>query len=485
MRILLLPAFAFLLAFIHGTAAEPLTLDLGSGVKMDLALIASGSFTQGSPFNEAGRGDDEAQRPVTLTQDFYLGQTAVTRAQWERFATETHYRTEAESGPSGGFGWDGSAMTQRKEFTWRNPGFAQTPDHPVCLITYADAQAFCQWLSRKTKRPITLPTEAQWEYAARAGADLNSTGTAWHKGNAGNSTHPVTSTQPNAWGLHISGNVAEWCADWYAPYDLNSVTDPLQTNANLSDKPRRILRGGSWARDAKNTRSAARFRADAQSRNADIGFRVVCSTQAAPTQITTSEVALPRMQPTSQDAPLDFNQSTTSAPRSFGVSLIKFLSQLPCILIPLGIVIFIVRKLIGNLKGNSSSVVNPLRPTDTTMNRSSAASSAQTRLVDDGFWLQMNCPHGTQIHYAYRPLGGMEVTDQLLYQPNAEGHFVYTGSKPESARVTSIGEVVDDSTFAKGSTTFDPGPGAGIGGSGFHVGGHSSSSISRQYPSAY
>jgi formylglycine-generating enzyme required for sulfatase activity len=196
----------------------------------------------------------------------------------------TDYRTEAESGPSGGYGWDGTALKQDRQYNWRNPGFDQQDEQPVTTVTYADAQAFCDWLSRKTKRQFSLPSESQWEYACRAG-----TTTAWHNGDdesrvkeiawfkpiAENATHPVGLVHPNPWGIYIGGNVFEWCQDWYAPYPARAVTDPVQTNMNLSDKPRRVLRGGSWLQESRFTRSAARYRNDAHSRNADNGFRVM------------------------------------------------------------------------------------------------------------------------------------------------------------------------------------------------------------------
>ncbi|HEX7262368.1 MAG TPA: SUMF1/EgtB/PvdO family nonheme iron enzyme, partial [Luteolibacter sp.] len=272
-----------ILSGVHGTgwAGEPMgPLDLGGGIRMELVRIPAGEFLQGSPADEPGRGADEDRRQVSLTGEFHISRTAVTRGQWERFIAETGYRTEAEGGKSGGYGWDGNGLVQRKDFTWKTPGFPQDASHPVCLVTFSDAQAFCQWLARKSGCQITLPTEARWEYVCRAGTTSpwhsgNDTA-AWHKGNSGNGTRPVDSIPANPWGVIIGGNVSEWCLDWYAPYTSGHLTDPCQGNPNLSDKPRRVLRGGSWNRDAKNTRCAARFRADPRSRNADIGFRIVC-----------------------------------------------------------------------------------------------------------------------------------------------------------------------------------------------------------------
>jgi len=509
MRTRILFTLGALLAASPLIAASPtLSLDLGAGVSLDVVLVSSGTFNQGSPAAETGRGEDEVQRKVTLTKDFYIGKTSVTRAQWERFVAETKYRTEAESGPSGGFGWDGTAMTQRKEFTWRNPGFAQSGDHPVCIVTWFDAKAFCDWLSKKAGRSVTLPTEAQWEYAANTGGGISSPAmNLWSKQNAGNTTHPVTSTTATGRGLHIGGNVAEWCEDWYAPYAGDEVTNPLQNNQNLSDKPRRVLRGGSWARDAKNTLPTARYRADARSRNADIGFRVVVAADLP----SPAGVPLPRFQPT-LEAPIPSNEAPpiqavpqspsnthyVNVPAAKGIGGGSVILGLLCPLALAGGLFFIIRMLVRAFSGSKSaatpgaSMGRPAQPV------SGGGLGAGVRVVDDGFWILLDSvPAGSRVHFSYQPAGGMDVSDSIIYKPGPEGQFIYTGARPENARVSSVEASGDP--LGSSSTMHSGGPGAR--GTGFAIGNvlgsgtrsshhgsrkaHSTENEPTRYPSAY
>ncbi|MEK7952343.1 formylglycine-generating enzyme family protein [Luteolibacter soli] len=443
-------------------AAEPtLKLDLGGGTTMDLVLVPAGQFTQGSPASENSRAGDETQRNVRISHDYYIGRTSVTRGQWERFIAETHYRTEAENGTSGGYGWDGNTLSQRKDFTWKSPGFPQTADHPVCLLTFPDAQAFCTWLERKSGRKITLPTEAQWEYACRAGTTTAWHGPdadiAWHKGNAGNTTHPVDSKPANPWGIFIAGNVSEWCLDWYAPYPAGDAMDPRQDNQNLSDKPRRVLRGGSWNRGASNTRSAARYRADPRSRNADTGFRILCSTEVAAatpppsppkppaaTELPPVEAEAPA-EPTTPDATPTYDElrhrSTPSSPPLIAV----LFKGLFCLLIPVAVVISLFKLI---TRGR-----NPAPPMPSTGYRPQPQPAYQPpiRRTNDGFWINGDYPEGTLLKIRYM-VAGAAMVQELIYRPGDDGQFVFTGSEPNSVSVIAGDDPQNDISPAIFST---------------------------------
>ena len=423
--------------------AETQRLDLGGGVELEIVRLAPGTFRQGSSPDEPQRRDDETPRAVTLTQPFFLGKFPVTRGEFARFAEETRYRTEAEAGPSGGYGWDGAKLAQRKEFTWRNPGFPQTDAHPVVLVTCADAQAFLRWLARKSGRTFALPSEAQWEYACRAGGT-----TAFPDGGKGRAarldgTQPVGQTL-NPWGLgDMTGNVWQWCEDWSAPYSGGSPTDPLQTQANLSDKPRRVLRGGSWLRPAGDLRSAARYRNDAASRNADNGFRVM-TFDAAPTANQAprpvpgrvrnldelAPAASDRIVPVAPSIPLPpsfRHESAPSAPVRRGFSFTTLLIPLVIVFAVFALIVKIIRVL---AKSGATGVMPG--------NLGSTGSVLRTRIVDDGFWIEStSLPSGTVLECRYSA-GGKQNQTNVAFQGGTGGQFVFTGSRPSNVAVAVL-----------------------------------------------
>jgi formylglycine-generating enzyme len=443
-----------------GRAAENLLeVDLGQGVKLELVLVKSGSFRQGSPSTEAGRNDDETPRKVAISKDFYVGKYPVTVAQFRRFADETGYRTEAEQGASGGFGFDGKGLVQRKEFTWQNPGYTQSDDRPVTIVTYDDAQAFAKWLGQKAGRNVRLPTEAQSEYACRAGtttrfysgdseADLQNIG--WYKANAGNSPQPVGKKNPNAFGLYdMSGNVYEWCADWYGPYG-DDASDPEEKRSDRTSPPRRVLRGGSWLKEARQCRSAARYRNTPASRNADNGFRVA------------AEVAASAEQPE--------QQSRLPGDRLFEPQVTRADSTaLFVIVILAAIVIVLFRAFQRVASGGGPS--QPFYPPDghpdprpdprrlmTGMGAGiGAGMSAGTRphleRGPDGFWVHTaGLPVGSSVHYRYHVFGAPH-HGSLVVEPGGR-QFVYTGDAPDQIEVTQVNPADDDPGFTSGVTDF-------------------------------
>jgi formylglycine-generating enzyme required for sulfatase activity len=441
-------------------ASDPLRVELGNGVAIDLVEIPAGSFRQGSPESEAGRGADETAREVTLTRPFFLGKYPVTRGQWAQFVRESGYRSEAETGTSGGFGVEGGKLVQRREFNWRNPGFPQTDAHPVTIVTYKHARAFLDWLSRKTGRAFTLPTEAQWEYACRAGTPGSypngggptaADAIAWHRGNAAGGTHPVGEKAANAWGLHdMLGNVWEWCQDWYGPYPPGSATDPVQTNSTLSDKPRRVLRGGSFLKDAASCRSATRYRNDAASRNADNGFRVATfDSGRSPVLLERTSPPATSLVPAKPAAiphqAAEWHSSAPSRPRSgppgiFGWGILAMVLYLAYRLLRA------VSGAFRSSSGGGSFGAGALAGAAAgAMGRSGPLG---TRIVADGFWIDGDdIPMGATLDCRYR-IGGLEQESSLTWDAPAGGKFVFTGSRPDrvsvSIRPGSAGEVRRD-----------------------------------------
>jgi formylglycine-generating enzyme required for sulfatase activity len=288
---------------VAATPPDEFTSTLG----MSLKRIEAGTFTMGSPDGEEGRyGNEGPQHEVTITQPFYLGAYPVTKGQFAAFVKDASYKTEAETDGKGGWGYN--AATRKIEerdskYTWREPGWEQTDDHPVVNVTWNDAREFCQWLSKKEGRVYELPTEAEWEYACRAGTatrfwcgdqddDLQGNANVadaslkakldadryqrvvfqpWDDGYP--FTSPVGKFKPNPWGLYdMHGNVWQWCADWSGKYESGSFKDPKGPDSGEI----RVLRGGAWALSPRFCRSAyRRGRTRLALPLLDTGFRVV------------------------------------------------------------------------------------------------------------------------------------------------------------------------------------------------------------------
>ncbi|MBI3861193.1 MAG: formylglycine-generating enzyme family protein [Planctomycetia bacterium] len=489
-------AAVFLSAIVTAHAADPMqTIDLGGGVKLELVLIQPGTFTQGSPVGEANRGSDETQRQVTISHPFYLAKTPVTRGQFAKFVAATGYKTESEKGTSGGFGLQNGELVQKPGYNWRSPGFAQTDDHPVVLVTWDDAEAFAKWLSGKTNHKFQLPTEAEWEFAIRAGtttafyngdSDRDADRIAWHKGNSGDGTRPVGQKEANPWGLvDMAGNVWEWCRDWYGPYPTGDATDPLETRSNLSDKPRRVLRGGSFLKDAKNGRSAARFRSTPGTRNADTGFRISYDLPAPAKElaqpvetvrppVTTSPqpqtATAPQPQPATlpqQRVPVQNSQSPVSNPPvATGVRSSLLAGILcPCVLLLVGGVVLIV--IIAVWRGQKKSMqddypvgVQPDPVTQPPGPKSGPKPRRAPRIVADGFWLEdpIYTP-GCVVRYSCR-VGHTPNSGEFTVGPGHQGHFVYTGGTPSDVQILEVrpgaGGVRTDQPFDTFQSTSGP-----------------------------
>lgn len=263
------------------TAVE---VELGGGVTMDFVLIPPGTFIMGSPAGDLHRYDTEQEHPVTITMPYYLAAREVTRAQFARFVEATDYRTDAEQA-GWAHAWTGSAWDRVEGASWRSPGFEQGDDDPVVVVSWHDAIAFCVWLSRRTRRTVRLPTEAEWEHACRAGSttrfwygdDLDYSELdryawyGWNTWDVGEKyPHRVGQKEPNPWGLYdMRGNVWEWCADRYGRYPTTRQTDPMGPSTGED----RVVRGGSWITSPWYCRSALRKHLAPQDRDLDVGFR--------------------------------------------------------------------------------------------------------------------------------------------------------------------------------------------------------------------
>ena len=263
---------------INNSEYENFTTSLPNGVNLDMVWIEPGTFIMGSPEDEIGRLDfvGEDQHRVVISSGYWLGKYEVTQAQYKALMGE-------------------------------NPSRFRDDNNPVEQVSWNDAMSFCEKLTEIEKIAgrlpegyrYTLPTEAQWEYACRAGtitAFYNGTNIpteeqkwevpcsnadpiAWYMHNSGYKTHPIGQKQPNGWGLYdMYGNVWEWCLDWYNSnyYTESPVTDPMGPSTGTY----RCARGGSWDNGAYRCRSAAREydRLPTYNQNGNVGFRVALTT---------------------------------------------------------------------------------------------------------------------------------------------------------------------------------------------------------------
>ena len=238
---------------------QTIAVDLGKGVQLDMVLIPAGTFAMGSPESKQGRRDDETPRhQVVISYPFYMGKYEVTQAQWVRIM--------------------GS-----------NPSHFKGEDLPVENVSWNDCVAFCKKLTDREQaagrlkpgHQYRLPTEAEWEYACRAGAttrfytgdcysDLARAG--WYAGNSSSKTHPVGQKQQNAYGLYdMHGNVWEWCGDLYGSYSSESVIDPVGQTSGSN----RVVRGGCWGTNEDYCHSANRGYGHLGSAYSYYGFRLV------------------------------------------------------------------------------------------------------------------------------------------------------------------------------------------------------------------
>jgi formylglycine-generating enzyme required for sulfatase activity len=264
-----------------------------------MVVVPAGEFTMGSPATEAGRGLDEGpQRQVSIAQAFALGRSEVTVAEFKRFAEETGYRTEAER-DSRAQGCSGFIYAEAQPVTsWRSPGLVQTDSHPVLCVSWNDARAYAQWLSKKTAKRYRLPTEAEWEYAARAGsatarywgddpvqacryanvADQSRFQT-WSFGQKHECTDghyftaPAAGYAANRFGLYdMLGSVWEWTEDCWNTSYAGAPSDGVAWLTG--DCAQRVCRGGSWSTVPRFARSATRHKNTADHRDNLTGFRL-------------------------------------------------------------------------------------------------------------------------------------------------------------------------------------------------------------------
>lgn len=244
------------------TSMETFT-ETAFGINMRMVWVEGGEFVMGCTSEQGSDCDSDEKNVRRVTVDgFYIGMLEVTQSQWEKVMNTT--------------------IDQQKNKASASNTYGVGPDYPMYYVSWEEAMEFCRLLSQQTGKTYTLPTEAQWEYAARGGAKNEGTkysgshyldNVAWYNGNSGNSTHVCGTKRANALGIYdMSGNVWEWCKDWYGDsyisYDVNNPQGASSGSA-------RVLRGGSWISNASDCRVAYRNYYTPGYRYNYGGFRVV------------------------------------------------------------------------------------------------------------------------------------------------------------------------------------------------------------------
>ncbi len=242
-----------------------------AGVSYPFRWCPAGSFTMGSPQNESGRSDNEAAHEVTLTRGFWILETEVTQEMWTSV-----------------FDWNPSWFSNTGTGAPRIKHI-ETGTLPVEQVTWEETADFCKAIEKISGWHVLLPTEAEWEYACRAGTstpysfgdeiepedanyDDSEPGNIAQKRRAVRNPYPVAGFPPNPWGIcDMHGNVAEWCRDRYGDLETESVTDPIGPEQGNS----RVFRGGAWFLDSSCCRSAYRYGLDPDTRAYYLGFRIV------------------------------------------------------------------------------------------------------------------------------------------------------------------------------------------------------------------
>ena len=250
--------------------------DLGGGVALTMVTIPAGSFLMGSPKDEPGRSEDEGPQHEVSLGAFFMAQTPITQAQWRAVA-----------------GWQKVGRDLKPD-----PSNFKGANRPVEQVSWFDALEFCRRLNERTGQRYGLPSEAQWEYACRAGSitpfhcgamlttelanyDGNYCYGNGPKGSYRKQTIDVASFPANGWGLHdMHGNVYEWCEDhWHDSYNFAPGDDQPWLIPAAADEVTRLLRGGSWFNNPRYCRSAYRGLSQPGHAYLDVGFRVVCLPQ--------------------------------------------------------------------------------------------------------------------------------------------------------------------------------------------------------------